>query len=194
MPSKPKLKNGRKAIQNLYSYFLLSHMWLFVNGLPEARMLHYILERTLRFGKYQEDLSPYDFGGIYTKVFIMGMCGWDKRWIQKVKRRLRDKHKLIFYEYSPAKSTSRVTYTVNLPGMARVLLRLYKKQDEFIEEYGAEEYREDFNRFWIDYKKTLENSFHDFEALGLDFKAKVFLNPRGIDPQNYQCLNNVLAK
>lgn len=196
MPSKRiKLKNSHKAIQNLYTYLLINHSWLFVNGLPEARVFQYICERTLRFGKYSEDLSPYDFTGIFTKVFIIGMPDWDTRWIQKVKRRLRDKHKLIFFEYSPAKATSRVRYTVNLPGMSRVLLRFYKEHDKLYKELGDEEYRKSYSQYWPDYSKTMVNSFHDFKTLGLDYKAKVLLpNDRLLDPQNYKCLNNVLTK
>ena len=139
-------------VEEFYRFVLQGNLDLFAGG-SELRLLRFLCERTLRFGKYSEYVPNQQI--CKTGVFVVGtspLC-WSRDMLKKCRLGL-SKRGLITYTFAGGSHH----YSINLPGMWKVIQVLYG---------GAGIVR------WDHYVQFFTNISNEFRAEGIPHDVKV---------------------
>jgi hypothetical protein len=156
------VKQDQKDLQQAYFRLIVSNAGRWLEG-SELEMFRYLCDRTLRFGKYSQWLRSYDFENGLPSTGLPGFPHWTRGHRAKIRDQVKGRG-FVFYDINYSEPERGVIYTINVPGIWRLLNRVY--------------YQEESKHVTV-YLDILKRSLEHFRLAGYDEEYfQIELNPK----------------
>ena len=159
--------NSRADIQFAFRRCIQPNFLHFASGIAEAHVLLFILDKTLRFGKYSELLKPADFKTGTPEALISGVSQVSDRHLREVRSMLRDRG-LVFVTPTSKDRSAPSLYTPNFFGVTRAILKAHHPAQAIITD-------------WDRLAKIFKNSKTDFQNMGLPYDTPIMIQQNRFD-------------